>query len=141
MNTVRTNTGYQIDKLQVDSKPYSQLPPQQARTLLLAATGLTEKSIAKVMGISPNTVHKTCDRVRFALHSANMREAVHHAMQQGILRYTLAVLLCLLSATDTDLERSYRTVRRNQTVRTRTLRGRRKTDFAIHDFINGELPA
>ena len=122
MQTTRTETGYQLDNIHVDAKPYSRLPTQQARALLFIAKGLPQKLIAKEMGVKPTTVKQMCNELSFKLCTSSMRETVHHAIQQGILRYTLCTLLCLLSATSNDFERSFRVTRVNRTTRTTRVR-------------------
>lgn len=133
MNLVRTGTGYQSENVQVDAKPFSALPTQQAIALLHAAKGLRQKDIAQEMGIKTSTVNKTCERINFTLDTHSMREAVHKAIQQGILRYIFSLFLCVLAANDLDIERAFRTVRTNRTTRTQRLRRRKEfnTDFLL----------
>ncbi|WP_105215738.1 helix-turn-helix transcriptional regulator [Pseudoalteromonas sp. T1lg22] len=122
MQTTRTATGYQLEDIQVDTKPFSSLPTQQARTLLFVAQGLPQKRIAEAMGVKVSTVKKACSDLGFRFNTHTMRETVHQAVKQGVLRYTLCLLLCLLSTANGDLERSFRTVRNNRTVRTTRVR-------------------
>jgi DNA-binding CsgD family transcriptional regulator len=118
MQTIRTETGYQLENIHVDSKPYSRLPVQQARTLLLVAKGLPQKTIAAELGVALGTVKKTCSELSFKFCTQNMRETVNTAIQQGVLRYMLAALLCITSAYSEDVERSYRNTRTVKTTRT-----------------------
>ncbi|MEI8645781.1 LuxR C-terminal-related transcriptional regulator [Pseudoalteromonas sp. Hal040] len=122
MNPLRTETGYQLDDMHVSTKPYSRLPAQQARTLLLVAKGLTQKSIAESLGVKPTTVRQACNELSFKFNTHSMRQTVHQAIKQGVLRYTMCLVLVLLSATNSDVERSYRTIRVTRTVRTTRLR-------------------
>ncbi|MCH2057910.1 MAG: LuxR C-terminal-related transcriptional regulator [Thalassotalea sp.] len=118
MQTTRTTTGYQLEGIEVDAKPYSQLPTQQARTLLFVAQGLPQKRIAQEMSVKVGTVKKYCSDLGFRFNTHTMRETVHQAIKQGVLRYTMCVFLCLLSVANQDVERSYRTIRNIRTVRT-----------------------
>ena len=122
MNPLRTETGYQLDGMHVNAKPYSRLPTQQARTLLLVAKGLPQKSIAAELGVKLCTVRQACNELSFKFNTHSMRQTVHQAIKQGVLRYTMCLVLVLLSAANNDLERSFRTVRNNRTVRTTRLR-------------------
>jgi DNA-binding CsgD family transcriptional regulator len=118
MKTIRTTTGYQLENLQVDAKPFSKLPTQQARTLLFIASGLPQKRIADEMGVTTGTVKKACSDLAFRFNTYSMRETVHKAIQQGVLRYMLCITLCLLGVCNQDMERSYRTTRHIRTTRT-----------------------
>ena len=118
IQTTRTETGYQLDNMQVDAKPFSRLPTQQARTLLFIAQGLSQKIIAQSMGVKVCTVKKACSDLSYKFNTQTMRETVHQAIKQGVLRYSLCVFLCLLSAFNGDIERGFRTARVNKTTRT-----------------------
>lgn len=122
MQTTRTTTGYQLEGIEVDAKPYSRLPTQQARTLLFVAQGLPQKRIAQEMGVSVNAVKQSCRNLGFQFNTDSMRETVHKAIQQGVLRYIMCILLCLFSSFNQDMERGFRTVRNNRTVRNIRLR-------------------
>lgn len=136
MQTTRTDTGYQLDNMQVDAKPYSILPTQQARTLLFIAQGLPQKFIAQSMGVKLCTVKKSCNDLSFKFHTQSMRETVHKAIKQGVLRYSFCLVLCLLSGLSEDLTRSFRSVRSTRTTRTtRSGRTRRLTSLQA-DFLN-----
>jgi DNA-binding CsgD family transcriptional regulator len=118
MQTIRTETGYQLENIHVDSKPFSRLPVQQARTLLLVAKGLPQKTIAREMGVALGTVKNTCTELSYKFCTQNMRETVNKAIQQGVLRYMLAALLCITSACSDEVERSFRSTRTVKTTRT-----------------------
>ena len=132
MQTIRTLKGYQLGNIHVDAKPYSRLPVQQARTLLFVATGLPQKTIAQHLGVKVGTVKKACSDIAFKFNTHTMRETVHCALQKGVLRYTLAVMLCLLSAINSDVERSFRVIRTIKTVRTTKCR---RLETLQHDFL------
>ncbi|MDO6718840.1 helix-turn-helix domain-containing protein [Psychrosphaera sp. 1_MG-2023] len=127
METIRTDRGYQLDNIHVDAKPFSRLPTQQARTLLLVAKGLPQKRIAKELGVGLSTVKRACSELSYKFSTQNMRETVNNAIQQGVLRYMLAALLCVTSACNEDVERSYRSNRTARTSRT-TRSGRKDLD-------------
>lgn len=127
MQTTRTATGYQLDGIEVDAKPYSGLPPQQARTLLFVARGLSQKEIAREMGVQPRTIQKACYTLSYRFGTQSMRATVHAAIRQGVLRYSLVLLLCVLTATNSHSERTFRTARCCRTVR--SVRTRRLNDL------------
>jgi DNA-binding CsgD family transcriptional regulator len=133
MQTTKTETGFQLENIQVDAKPYSRLPTQQARTLLFVACGLPQKIIANNMGVKVSTVKQACSDLSFKFNTSTMRETVHMAMKQGVLRYSLCMMLCFLSALGGDLDRSFRTVRTNRI--TRTTRGARRLRNLQNSFL------
>jgi DNA-binding CsgD family transcriptional regulator len=136
MQTIRTETGYQLDNMHVDAKPFSRLPTQQARTLLFIAQGLPQKFIAQAMGVKVSTVKKACNDLSFKLHTQSMRETVHQAIKQGVLRYSLCMFLCLLSALGGDLDRSFRTVRSTRTTRASRNNKTRRLKALQADFLS-----
>jgi len=118
MTTIRTQTGYQLGNWTVDSKPFSKLPTQQARTLLLVAKGLPQQGIADELGVKVSTVKKACKDLSYRFDTYSMRETVNKAISEGVLRYAFAVLLCLFASANDDVERSFRTVRTTRVTRT-----------------------
>lgn len=118
MATVRTETGFQLDDMHVFAKPHSRLPTQQARTLLLVAKGLPQKHIADSLGVKLCTVKQTCNELSFKFNTNSMRQTVHQAIKQGVLRYTVCLVLCVLSAANTNIDGSLKTKRNTRTVRT-----------------------
>lgn len=117
MQTIRTEKGYRLEGVEVDAKPFSCLPVQQARTLLFIAQGLPQKRIAQEMGVKTATIKKACLDLGYRFNTHTMRQTVHQAIKQGVLRYVMCVFLCLLSTANPDIERSYRTVRSVRTMR------------------------
>jgi len=111
MKTIKTTTGFQLDGIEVDTKPHSHLPTQQARTLLFVAQGFPQKRIAEEMGVKVTTVKKACNDLSFKFNTFSMRETVHQAIKQGVLRYTACIFICLLNVNNLDVERSFRTTR------------------------------
>jgi DNA-binding CsgD family transcriptional regulator len=136
IKTIRTETGYQLDNMHVNAKPFSCLPTQQARTLLFIAQGLPQKFIAQAMGVKVSTVKKACNDLSFKLHTQSMRETVHQAIKQGVLRYSLCMFLCLLSALGGDLDRSFRTVRSTRTTRASRNNKTRRLKALQADFLS-----
>lgn len=121
MKTIKTQKGFQLDGIEVDAKPYSTLPTQQARTLLFVAHGMTQKNIAAAMGVKVSTVKKAVSNLSFRFNSFTMRETVCQAIKQGVLRYNLCLLIFLLSFG--NVERHYtttRTVRVQRCARTKS---------------------
>lgn len=118
MNTIKTETGFQLDDMHVFAKPHSRLPTQQARTLLLVAKGLPQKHITDSLGVKLCTVRQACNELSFKFNTNSMRQTVHQAMKQGVLRYTVCFVLCLLSAANGDIDGSLKTKRSTRTART-----------------------
>ncbi|WP_273047551.1 helix-turn-helix domain-containing protein [Pseudoalteromonas sp.] len=118
MITQRTETGFQLDDMHVFAKPHSRLPTQQARTLLLVAKGLPQKHIADSLGVKLCTVRQACNELSFKFNTNSMRQTVHQAIKQGVLRYTVCFVLCLLSAANADIDGSLKTKRSTRTART-----------------------
>ena len=110
------------------------LPPRQAQTLEGIAKGLTDKEMAKQMGISPGAVHRYVDVLFYKLKLSTGKRAllVANAIQQGVLTHTAAMLLlaiCIntIVAADLDMRRSStRLTTRVQTRNTRVGRNARK---------------
>ena len=118
MNTIKTETGFQLDDMHVFAKPHSRLPTQQARTLLLVAKGLPQKHIADSLGVKLCTVRQACNELSFKFNTNSMRQTVHQAIKQGVLRYTVCLVLCVLSAANTNIDGSLKTKRNTRTART-----------------------
>lgn len=92
---------------------HGQLPPRQAQTLEGIAKGMTDKEIAKQMGISPGAVHRYVDTLFYKLKLSTGKRAllVANAIHQGVLTSTAALLLiaiCIntIAAADLDMRRS-----------------------------------
>jgi DNA-binding CsgD family transcriptional regulator len=113
---------------------HGKLPPRQAETLEGIAKGMTDKEIAKQMGISPGAVHRYVDTLFYKLKLSTGRRAllVANAIQQGVLMNTAAMLLlaiCVntIAAADLDMRRSStRLSTRVQVRNTRTGRNGRE---------------
>lgn len=67
-----------------DQEP-TRLPPRQRQVLALLADGLTNKEIAKELGISPATVKVHVSRIATWFGAANRTEAVANAQKAGLL--------------------------------------------------------
>ncbi len=74
-------------------KPF---PPRQLEVLARVAEGLTDKEIARDMGISPGTANAHVERLRFRLGmSRNRLEAVGEAIRRGILKPLIIAVLAV----------------------------------------------
>lgn len=74
--------------LDVDQKPPSNaahLSPRQTEILTWVAQGQTDKQIARDLGLSPRTVEMHVAGAMKALHCSTRAQAVHQAMQDGLL--------------------------------------------------------
>ena len=62
-------------------------PPcrRQAQILGLVAQGMTDKQVARELGLSPRTVEMHVALALRALNCANRAEAVHRAEKEGLL--------------------------------------------------------
>ncbi len=136
MQTTRTATGYQLDGMEVDSKPHSRLPTQQARTLLFVAQGYPQKEIAEEMGVKVGTVKKACSDLAFKFHTRTMRETVHTAIKEGVLRYVFCIFLCLISSMSEDVER-IRYSKTTRVTKAAKVRGARRTKKEL--VLEGEV--
>ena len=61
------------------------LTPRELTVLRLLATGITQKVIAKQMGLSPYTVADFALRARYKMGAQNTVHAVVTAQQRGLL--------------------------------------------------------
>lgn len=107
------------------------LPPRQAQTLEGIAKGMTDKEMAKQMGISPGAVHRYVDVLFYKLKLSTGKRAllVANAIQQGVLMHTAAMLLlaiCVNTIADADLDMRRSSTRLTTRVQTRNTRAARK---------------
>lgn len=82
---------------------------------LHVASGMTDKQIARVAGIAPDTVRKRVYSAMFKLGANRRAQLVAEAMRRAIIT-PLALILTLIcisasNATGTDIERPYRASR------------------------------
>lgn len=61
------------------------LAPRELQATLLAAADLSQKEIAKVMGITPKSVEKRLEVARFKLGARTMRGLVVEAFKLGLI--------------------------------------------------------
>ena len=61
------------------------LSRRQTQILCLVAQGMTDKQVARELGLSPRTVEMHVALALRALSCANRAEAVHRAGQEGLL--------------------------------------------------------
>jgi len=73
------------------------LSDRELECTVLAACGLTNKEIAKQMGIAPDTVKKRIQNAMFRLDVPRRAALVAEAMRKAIIA-PLIVLLCVMSA-------------------------------------------
>lgn len=109
---------------------HGQLPPRQAETLEGIAKGMTDKEIAKQMGISPGAVHRYVDTLFYKLKLSTGKRAllVANAIQQGVLTSTAAMLLvaiCVNTIAQADIEMRRSSTRLTTRVQARNTRAGR----------------
>lgn len=110
---------------------HGQLPPRQAQTLEGIAKGMTDKEIAKQMGISPGAVHRYVDTLFYKLKLSTGKRAllVANAIQQGVLTSTSAILLltiCINTIAQADIEMRRTSTRLTTRVQIRNTRNGRE---------------
>lgn len=99
------------------------LTRRELECTLGAAAGLTDKEIAKVLGIAPDTVKKRVRNALFRLNVPRRAALVAEAMRRAIIA-PLVILLCVLTVLSPLLDQP--TTRSTRTVRTvRTVKGGR----------------
>ncbi|MBJ9995817.1 helix-turn-helix transcriptional regulator [Pseudomonas sp. S33] len=74
------------------------LAPRELEATLHAASDLTAKEIAKLMGIAPGTVSKRLDDARFKLGAKTIRGLVLEAYKRQIISPLCVGILALLAA-------------------------------------------
>lgn len=74
------------------------LAPRELEATLLAASDLTAKEIAKLMGIAPGTVSKRLDDARFKLGAKTVRGLVLEAYKRQIISPLCVGILAILAA-------------------------------------------
>lgn len=80
------------------------LAPRELEATLHAANDLTQKEIARLMGISPKTVEKRIDDARFKLGAKTTRSLVLEAFKRQIISpaATLAIVIAAHGALADD---------------------------------------
>lgn len=111
------------------------LAPRELDFTLAVATGMTDKEIAKLFGLSPASVSKRLDVAKFKLGCTKRAHLVAQAMKRGIIA-PLAILLMVCSVTNgavPDMERAPR----GRVKITRTVRNSRRDDLLdnIFDYV------
>ncbi|MCQ9423353.1 LuxR C-terminal-related transcriptional regulator [Pseudomonas sp. LJDD11] len=71
------------------------LAPRELEATLHAANDLTQKEIARLMGISPKTVEKRIEDARFKLGAKTTRSLVLEAFKRQIISPAAALILLL----------------------------------------------
>ena len=73
------------------------LAPRELEATLHAANDLTQKEIARLMGVSPKTVEKRIEDARFKLGAKTMRGLVLEAFRRGVISPAVMALIALLT--------------------------------------------
>ncbi|WP_256825536.1 response regulator transcription factor [Pseudomonas juntendi] len=73
------------------------LAPRELEATLYAASDLTQKEIARLMGISPKTVEKRIDDARFKLGAKTMRGLVLEAFKRQIISPAATALALIMA--------------------------------------------
>lgn len=73
------------------------LAPRELEATLHAANDLTQKEIARLMGISPKTVEKRIEDARFKLGAKTMRGLVLEAFKRQIISPAVMALVALMA--------------------------------------------
>lgn len=73
------------------------LAPRELEATLYAASDLTQKEIARLMGISPKTVEKRIEDARFKLGAKTMRGLVLEAFKRGVISPAATALALLMA--------------------------------------------
>lgn len=129
----RTAAGYALDKLEAVG-----LTPRESETLLLIATGKTQREAAAILNCSVSNVKHRLESLFFKLRASRTPELITKAFSSGFLR-TLALMLAMhISITGPIIENkndiATRTVRSQRTQsRTRNTRTRRDKTLWIND--------
>lgn len=125
-----------------------QLPPRQAETLEGIAKGMTDKEMAKQMGITPGAVRRYVDTLFYKLKLSNGKRSllIANAIQQGVLTYTASILLiaiCINTIANAEIEMRRNSTRLTTRVQVRNTRsGRsRKSERSIFGASNPDLEA
>lgn len=95
------------------------LTPRELLATLHAASDLTQKQIAREMGISPATVAKRLDDARFKLGAKTMRGLVMEAFKRQIIT-PLVILLCMVLTAQQANTEQFGRIRRPGERRTET---------------------
>ncbi|MCE0981661.1 response regulator transcription factor [Pseudomonas monteilii] len=73
------------------------LAPRELEATLHAASDLTQKEIARLMGISPKTVEKRIEDARLKLGARTMRGLVIEAFRRQIIAPSVMAMIALLT--------------------------------------------
>lgn len=114
------------------------LSPRQLEYVQHLSEGLSDKAIAKRMGITPGSVRLYAHRIHEKLHVQNRVELLMHCLRDGVI--SLAVVLALLTqSVDLDFTRptGRGTARAGRMARQmRRVNGRLPMDL-LDEFTNG----
>ena len=114
------------------------LSPRQLEYVQLLSEGLSDKQIAKRMGISPGSARLYAHRIHEKLDVHNRIEVLMHCLRDGMISLCLAIAL-LVQSVDIDFTRpTGRGISRTSRMarQMRRVNGRLPVDL-LDDFTNG----
>lgn len=91
------------------------LAPRELEYVQYIAEDLSDKQIARLMGVEPGTVQGTARRVRFKLHAASRIQVLINATREGLISLCVIASVCAAAvSTDIDIERPGRSPQRTR---------------------------
>lgn len=82
------------------------LAPRELEYVQYVQQDLSDKQIARIMGVAPGTVAGTARRVRYKLHAASRIQVLINATREGLISLCVIVSVCAAAvSTDVDMER------------------------------------
>jgi len=116
--------------------PTTHLAPRELEYVQYVQQDLSDKQIARLMGVAPGTVAGTARRVRYKLHAASRIQVLINATREGII--SLGVIIAIsTTAASTDLDIETRGPSRLRTRVQRTVRARsRGLDALPVDYLD-----
>jgi len=116
--------------------PTTHLAPRELEYVQYVQQDLSDKQIARLMGVAPGTVAGTARRVRYKLHAASRIQVLINATREGII--SLGVIIAIsTAAASTDLDIETRGPSRLRTRVQRTVRARsRGLDALPVDYLD-----
>lgn len=115
--------GQQMYSIESDSP----LAPKEGQYFLGFIAGLSDKEVAKVFGVSPNTVAGARKRILYKLNAHRMTEAIAVAFAQGFVRHlSVLFIVLLLVGPGGGAGENNQPLQRHRTRTTQTVRIRRE---------------
>lgn len=119
--------------------PSTHLAPRELEYVQYLQQDLSDKQIAREMGVAPGTVQGTARRVRYKLHAASRIQVLINATREGLISLCVLISVCGAAVTtDIDMERRGKTPQRTRIqrlARARTGNGRALFDLPI-DYLD-----